>query len=303
MTTTAQPLLPEPVLNRRALWQVRVAAIVSLVIMAAAVAGDDSRLAAFLVPLGVPYLVILGRLVGARWRKKGLALAISMGAVMLLVAVFVLLGVASDLSPKGSYARRVWVISGGTVLMITAQLAMMLGAVRTYRSLPQEPLDRLTLRRSAVTTAVLFFLYFLFAATAIPSTLRSRTAANEASAVGTLRNLNTAARTYANSYPAIGFPARISAFGPPPPGAHPSLDAADLLESRIACANPSCVRADYRFTYTLTRKEPPGTAYTFTARPTEYGHNGRRSFFTDQSGIIRWTGDDRPATATDPPLD
>ena len=300
--TAAQPPSPEPALNRRALWQVRIAAIVTLALMTAAVAWDNTGLAYFLAPLGFPYLVILGRLMPRSQRKKGLALAISMGAVILVIAVVVLLAVGSSF-PQGSYPRMVWAASvGGAALMIAAQLAMIIGAIQTYNSLPREPLDGRTLRRSATTTAVLFFLYFVIAAMAIPGTLRSRTSANESSAVGALRTLNTSAVTYATSYPKLGFPEKVSAFGPPAPGSEASPAAADLLDARIACADPSCVKSEYRFTYTLTAKGPPGTAYTYTARPVEYGRNGNRSFFTDQSGVIRGTGDDRPATAADPPL-
>jgi type II secretory pathway pseudopilin PulG len=302
MTTTAQPPSPEPALNRRALWQVRIVAIVTLALMTAAVAWDDSGMGFFLAPLGFPYLVILGRLMPRSQRKKGLALAISMGAVMLVIAAFVLLAVGSAF-PQGSYPRMVWAgWVGVAALMVAAQVAMISGAIQTYHSLPREPLDGRTLRQCAMTTAVLFFLYLVLAGMAIPSTLRSRTSANESSAVGALRSLNTAAATYAESYPKAGFPEKVSALGPPAPESQASPAAADLLDARSACADPSCLRFGYRFTYTLTAKGPPGTAYTYTARPVEYGRNGHRSFFTDQSGIIRGTGDDRAGTAADPPL-
>ncbi len=302
MTTAAQPPPPEPALNRRALWQVRIAAVVTLALMTAAVAWDSSGMGFFLAPLGFPYLVILGRLMPRSQRKKGLALAISMGAVLLVIAVVVLLAVGGSF-PQGSYPRMVWAASvGGAALMIAAQLAMIIGAIQTYNSLPREPLDGRTLRRSATTTAVLFLLYLVLAAMAIPGTVRSRTSANESSAVGALRTLNTSALTYAESYPKTGFPEKVSAFGPPAPGSKASPTAADLMDARIACVDSSCVKFGYRFTYTLTAKGPPGTAYTYVARPVEYGRTGNRSFFTDQSGVFRWTADERPATAADPPL-
>jgi len=300
--TAAQPPPPEPALNRRALWQVRIAAIVTLALMSAAVAWDDSGMGFFLAPLGFPYLVMLGRLMPRSQRKKGLALAISMGAVILVIAVFVLLAVGGSF-PQGSYPRMVWAgWVGGAVLMVAAQLAMIIGAIQTYNSLPREPLDGRTLRRSAMTTAVLFLLYLVLAATAIPGTVRSRTSANESSAVGALRTLNTSALTYAESYPKAGFPEKVSALGPPAAGSQASPAAADLLEAKIACADPSCLKFGYRFTYTLTAQGPPGTAYTYVARPVEYGRTGYRSFFTDQSGVIRFAADDRAATAADPPV-
>src|SRR5260370_5483487 len=44
----------------------------------------------------------------------------------------------------------------------------------------------------------------IIAAIAIPNLLRSRMAANEASAVGSLRTINTAEGTYSNTYPTVG---------------------------------------------------------------------------------------------------
>jgi hypothetical protein len=276
--------------------------MVTLALMAAAVAWDSSGWAFFLAPLGFPYLVMLGRLMPHSQRKKGLALAITMGAVMLVIAVFVLLAVAGG-SAQGSYPRMVWAgWVGGAALMVAAQLAMIIGAIQTYNSLPREPLDGRTLRQSAMTTGVLFLLYLVFAGMAIPGTVRSRTSANESSAVGALRTLNTSALTYVTSYPKAGFPEKVSAFGPPAPGAQASPAGADLLDATIACADPSCLKFGYRFTYTLTAKGPPGTAYTYVARPVEYGRTGYRSFFTDQSGVIRFAADDRAATAADPPV-
>ncbi|MBL8242347.1 MAG: hypothetical protein JNM66_33285 [Bryobacterales bacterium] len=42
-----------------------------------------------------------------------------------------------------------------------------------------------------------------------------------------------------------------------------------------------------------------GLPAALTARPTEYGKDGRRSFLLDESNVIRATGEDRDATATD----
>jgi len=48
-----------------------------------------------------------------------------------------------------------------------------------------------------------------------------------------------------------------------------------------------------------------GGADTFivNARPLDYGFTGSRSFFSDESGVIRYTREDRPATVEDPPLE
>src|SRR3979490_1882145 len=57
----------------------------------------------------------------------------------------------------------------------------------------------------------------IVSAIAVPNFLRSRLRANEASAVASLRVINTAAVTYSIPYPDVGFPAQLSALG----GANP----------------------------------------------------------------------------------
>lgn len=58
------------------------------------------------------------------------------------------------------------------------------------------------------------------------------------------------------------------------------------------------------------RKIDPGVSspssvetWTYTARPVERGRTGYRSFFADQTGVIRATSEDRAATASDPPIE
>jgi hypothetical protein len=42
------------------------------------------------------------------------------------------------------------------------------------------------------------------------------------------------------------------------------------------------------------------TTFSVRARPLEYGTTGNRSFYMNESGVIRYTTEDRPATAEDP---
>jgi hypothetical protein len=43
--------------------------------------------------------------------------------------------------------------------------------------------------------------------------------------------------------------------------------------------------------------------WSYTARPIARGRTGYRSFFTDETGVIRATDEDRPANASDPPIE
>jgi len=42
-----------------------------------------------------------------------------------------------------------------------------------------------------------------------------------------------------------------------------------------------------------------GSVFTVNATPLTYGSTGSRSFFSDESGVIRYTRESRPATADD----
>lgn len=58
---------------------------------------------------------------------------------------------------------------------------------------------------------------------------------------------------------------------------------------------------NYTVTYTLAPPEADGAVrrYTIVARPNRYGEDGTQNFFTDETEVIRFTTQDRPATAHD----
>lgn len=122
--------------------------------------------------------------------------------------------------------------------------------------------------------------------------------ADQAAAVGCLRSINTAEAYYSKHYPA-GFSPTLAALGVPENGAQPSASAAGLLDNSLT----SGTKAGHTFTYAAGAKDSSGkiTAYTVTARPVTWS-KGDWSFFTDETGVIRWTDENRAPKATDPPL-
>ena len=154
----------------------------------------------------------------------------------------------------------------------------------------------------------------IIAAIAIPNLLRARMAANEASAVGSLRTLNFAAITYSDAY-SNGFPPSIDALGAAEAGGPASCDRAQLIDPALAKG----VKTGYAFVYlaqpvvfqawpSLSPEAiakgctaPGGTGYTVAAVPITPGTTGARSFFTDETGIIRYETNG-PATVNSPPL-
>lgn len=133
---------------------------------------------------------------------------------------------------------------------------------------------------SLIELLIVVAIILIIAAIAIPNLLRSRMAANEASAVGSLRTINTAAVTYATTY-GIGYPAALSNLGP---AASATSTTADLIDSVLA----SQAKSGYTFTYSsATAVGGTVNAYTIVAEPSNRGTTGQRGFFTDQSGVIR----------------
>ncbi len=120
---------------------------------------------------------------------------------------------------------------------------------------------------------------------------------NEASAVGTMRTLNTAEVTYASTYLAKGF-APLRALGGD--GGMADENHALLIVDELAATGR---RNGYQFTVSIPSGTSPGRpipTYFTTATPAA-GHTGR-NFCGDQSGVIRYETNGRECTLTSPPL-
>jgi type II secretory pathway pseudopilin PulG len=131
----------------------------------------------------------------------------------------------------------------------------------------------------------------VIAAIAIPNLLRSRIAANEASAVGTVRTLNTAQITYIASFPKKGSAPNLVSLGPDPrdPIAY-SPDHAGLIDKSLGgetcTADGWCTKSGYRFRTTAICKQRPCSEYLNVATPTD-ANTGTRSFCSTSDGVIR----------------
>ncbi len=133
---------------------------------------------------------------------------------------------------------------------------------------------------SLIELLIVVAIILIIAAIAIPNLLRAKMAANEASAVGSLRTLNTASVSYSSTY-GIGFPALLSNLGP---AAAATSTTADLIDQVLATGTKS----GYVFTYTAGAAAAGVIpTYTITANPVTVNVTGNRYFFTDQSGVIR----------------
>jgi prepilin-type N-terminal cleavage/methylation domain-containing protein len=143
---------------------------------------------------------------------------------------------------------------------------------------------------SLIELLIVVAIILIIAAIAIPNLLRSRIAANEASAVGSIRTINTSEVTYASTYPQSGF-ATLGNLG----GAGGSATGAGLIDSVLA----SGTKSGYVFAVT-TGSTTPSSTYDVVGDP-QNSQTGQRHFYSDQSGVIRFNVS-ASATNTDSPL-
>jgi prepilin-type N-terminal cleavage/methylation domain-containing protein len=132
---------------------------------------------------------------------------------------------------------------------------------------------------SLIELLIVVAIILIIAAIAIPNLLKSKMAANEASAVGSLRTINTAEVTYSSGCPGVGY---SSSLGELQSGANCAVGTG-LIDAVLSTGTKS----GYSFTY-VAATTVPSTTYTNSSVPVTYQTTGQRSFFTDQSGVIRY---------------
>jgi hypothetical protein len=185
------------------------------------------------------------------------------------------------------------------------QAVLVVTAIRTHYALPRKPGDRGWLPAGFHYGLSYLLIVLVALAFWVPSAIGSRVAANQAAAVGLLRTINAAALTYKSNY-ANGFPHDLKVLAPPSFWSRPSCTAAGFIDAKAAAGEKRGYRFEYRPGPLVERPRagcaPGVTNYSVSARPLRYGNTGQLSFFTDDSGVIRMTSEDRPATANDPPL-
>ena len=145
---------------------------------------------------------------------------------------------------------------------------------------------------SIIELLIVVAIILIIAAIAIPNLLSARIAANEASATSTMRTLNTSEFTYASSYNS-GFSNDLHQLGTPGGGNQPTINNADLVDPILAGNGPmgsatSFTKNGFVFTYSHAGQTYPQiSAYFLNGDPMLRGATGQRSFYTDQSGVVR----------------
>ena len=132
---------------------------------------------------------------------------------------------------------------------------------------------------SLIELLIVVAIILVIAAIAIPNLMKSRIAANEASAVGSLRAINNAEVTYNTSYNT--YTCTLAALGPGSGGGSAaSSAAAQILDANLSSGSKS----GYSFIAgTCNVANGNTTSYQWSANPISPGYSGSRYFCTDDT--------------------
>ena len=138
---------------------------------------------------------------------------------------------------------------------------------------------------SLIELLIVVAIILIIAAIAIPSLISSRMSANEASAVESLRTIQSSLTAYAITYPAVGYAAQLTDLGDggTSPCAPTTIQAC-MIDNTLA----NGIKSGYVITYVQDASNTPSTGYTLNADPISRGSTGRRSFFTNTPGVVRY---------------
>jgi hypothetical protein len=127
----------------------------------------------------------------------------------------------------------------------------------------------------------------------------STVAAQEQAAVGAIRTYVSACFAYSQIYPDYGFPSSLDALAIGD-SSEPDAGHAGLLDNLLS--SPPYEKSGYRFDYRRQSSSSTSMGFVIIGRPIEFGKSGTRNFYADESGVVRFTEEDREPTNTDPPL-
>ncbi len=135
---------------------------------------------------------------------------------------------------------------------------------------------------SLIELLIVVAIILIIAAIAIPNLLRARMAANESSAVASIRTINTAMVTYNSSYPTVGYATALANLGGT---ANPCVSG-----PANACLIDSVLSAGIKSGYTFNASGQggtPATQYFAAGTPTTPSQTGVRSFCSYEDAVVR----------------
>ena len=146
---------------------------------------------------------------------------------------------------------------------------------------------------SLIELLIVVAIILIIAAIAIPNLLRARIAANESSAVSSIRTMNTSQVTYQSTYPTIGYSSTITALGPQASTGctTPASTSACLIDWVVANATAAgSAKSGYYFAETAGNTVSNLlVGYTLDGLPASVNQTGVRGFCSNEDAVIRFT--------------
>ena len=134
----------------------------------------------------------------------------------------------------------------------------------------------------------------IIAAIAVPGLLRARMSGNEASAIGSLRTINSSESTYSSSCGGNGYAQTLADLALAPAGSSQAFISPDLSVNGVIksgyvvnlSGDTSAVTVTLASATCNAAANPAVSAYFAEAHPVTVGSTGQRSFATDARGTI-----------------
>ncbi len=145
---------------------------------------------------------------------------------------------------------------------------------------------------SLIELLIVIAIILIILSIALPQMSKSRMHAQEMSAIAEIQTINQAEVQYQSQFGQ--FATALAQLGPPTTaGAAEGPNAAGLIPASLASGSAS----GYNFTLA-----PSPSGYSVTAVPKAFGSTGRRTFYSDQTGIKRENWGQDPATVNSPEI-
>ena len=143
---------------------------------------------------------------------------------------------------------------------------------------------------SLIELLIVVAIILILAAIAAPKLNQNRMHAQETAAIREIQTIHTAQTQY---YSQFGRYATTLAELGPPAGGTDGMAGANLIPGELAKG----LHSGYKFTV-----GGGANGYSIIAVPETFGNTGRRTFFSDQTSVIRQNWSAEPPTATSPEL-
>ena len=143
---------------------------------------------------------------------------------------------------------------------------------------------------SLIELLIVIAIILIIVTMALPRLSRARMFAQETAAIKTIQTIHTAQVQYYSQYGR--YAASLTELGPPASGA-PGPAGAELIDGKLAVGTVS----GHKFTLTGN-----ASGYVINVAPEAFGNSGSRTFYSDQTMVIRQNYGQEPATINSPEL-